>query len=123
MTTGRTDYRSLTQLEAEKIDPLEPVFVIRAKDQIGADAVRAYADLARAAGASEQLIRSALAQAEAMDAWPVKQLPDLVLSEGQSRQADYAAQRRAHREMIEREYDFTSRGPVGARREWRKGHE
>lgn len=55
----------------------EPVFLIRGQDELGADVVRHWADLAGIAGASVTIVQSARAHAAVMDAWPVKKLPDL----------------------------------------------
>jgi hypothetical protein len=71
MRHGRDD-SYLTDIPDE-----EPVFVIRAQDSCGAAAVRRYADLLIAVHANPLMVKSVLEHAEAMDAWPVKKLPDL----------------------------------------------
>ncbi|WP_372395234.1 hypothetical protein ABMY26_07135 (plasmid) [Azospirillum sp. HJ39] len=55
----------------------EPVFLIRGQDAVGGAAVRAWADLASAAGADPDILRSALDHADKMDAWPKKKVADL----------------------------------------------
>lgn len=54
----------------------EPVFLIRAQDIVGGAAVRAWANLAEAAGASRDILDQARAQASKMEAWPRKKVPD-----------------------------------------------
>lgn len=54
----------------------EPVFLLRGQDVNAAEVVRFWAHLAQESGADEATVASALAQAEAMDAWPVKKTPD-----------------------------------------------
>ena len=55
----------------------EPVFLIRGQDAVGADAVRAWADLAERAGAASDIVEIARDHAAKMDAWPKKKVPDL----------------------------------------------
>lgn len=54
----------------------EPVFLIRGQDAVGADAVRAWADLAEAAGSGPDILAMARGHAEKMDAWPKKKVAD-----------------------------------------------
>lgn len=54
----------------------EPVFVLRAGDELAADVVRDWAARAAAAGAPEDKVEGALAEARAMEAWPTRKLPD-----------------------------------------------
>lgn len=61
----------------ENIPEDEPVLVIRAQDVCGAAAARRYADLLAAVHASPAMIDKVRAHADAMEAWPVKKLPDL----------------------------------------------
>ena len=58
----------------------EPVFLIRAQDAVSGDAVRAWADLAEAAGASADICAVARDHAAKMDAWPKKKIADLKAS-------------------------------------------
>lgn len=55
----------------------EPVFLIRGQDAVGADAVRAWADLAEKQGADPEIIRIAREHANKMAAWATKKTPDL----------------------------------------------
>lgn len=55
----------------------EPVFLIRGQDAVGGPAVRAWADLAAANGASPDILRIAREHADKMDAWPKKKTADL----------------------------------------------
>ncbi len=55
----------------------EPVFLIRGQDAVGADAVRAWADLAERQGASSDIVEVARAHALRMDAWPRKKTADM----------------------------------------------
>lgn len=58
----------------------EPVFLIRAKDVVSGDAVRAWADLAQAAGAAPDILELARRHAALMDAWPCKKTADVAPS-------------------------------------------
>lgn len=55
----------------------EPVFLIRGQDVAGGDAVRAWAELAKKAGACPQMVYTAYLHADKLDAWPKKKIPDL----------------------------------------------
>jgi hypothetical protein len=55
----------------------EPVFLIRGQDVVGAAAVRAWADLAEAAGAKPDILGIARSHADWMDRWAAKKTPDL----------------------------------------------
>ena len=76
MQHARADYAHI-QDPTGRIPEDEPVFVIRAKDRVSGDAVRAWADLAERAGASADILQAAREHAARMDAWPVKQTPDM----------------------------------------------
>lgn len=54
----------------------EPVFLIRGQDMVGGEAVRAWADLAAAAGANPGICDLARQQAGKMDEWPKKKVAD-----------------------------------------------
>jgi hypothetical protein len=56
----------------------EPVFPILGRDVVGGDAVRAWIELARKAGAAEDILHSAGLCAARMDAWTPKKVPDLL---------------------------------------------
>ncbi len=53
----------------------EPVFLLRAQDELAAETVRCWAAYARAAGRPE-MAAEADRIAEAMAAWPARKLPD-----------------------------------------------
>jgi hypothetical protein len=55
----------------------EPIFLIRGQDVAGGDAVRAWADLAEARGASPEIVQIAREHATKIDAWATKKVPDL----------------------------------------------
>jgi hypothetical protein len=74
MKTGRPDLDAM--LRVTSIPGDEPVFVVRAQDAVGADTVRAWAELALTAGAPIAVVESALKQADAMEAWKVKKIAD-----------------------------------------------
>lgn len=56
--------------------PAEPVFILRARDSLAAEAVRDWAARAADAGVDPRKVKGALDIADAMDAWPTKKLPD-----------------------------------------------
>lgn len=55
----------------------EPLFLVRGQDGVGGEAVRAWAELAQAAGARPEILAAAREQAARMDAWPKKKVADL----------------------------------------------
>lgn len=55
----------------------EPVLVIRGQDICGAAAARHYAELLVSVHAHPAMVKKVLDHADAMEAWPVKKLPDL----------------------------------------------
>lgn len=77
-TAGTTPVRAFDTNGTVRIIPAdEPVFLIRAQDAVGGDAVRAWADLAEASGARPDILAIAREHAEKMDAWPRKKVADL----------------------------------------------
>lgn len=91
---GRADYDRLIRFT--QLEPGEPYFFIRGRDQVGGAAVRAWAALAYKAGAPAAIVESALQQADLLDAWPTKRLPDADHLEGHERRAlEYQLSRRA----------------------------
>jgi hypothetical protein len=64
-------------MESPRIPPNEPVFLIRAQDEVGAKTVMAWAHLNRQAGGSDIISLSAEAHARKMEDWLVKKLADL----------------------------------------------
>lgn len=61
----------------ETIPADEPVFLIRAQDQVGSDAVRAWAHLHRVNGGSDTAYTLAMAHADLMERWPKKKPADV----------------------------------------------
>lgn len=77
-TAGTTSIRAFDTNGTLRIIPAdEPVFLIRGQDVAGGDAVRAWADLAEAAGAAPDILAIAREHAAKMDAWPRKKVADL----------------------------------------------
>ncbi|RJR47023.1 MAG: hypothetical protein C4567_01545 [Deltaproteobacteria bacterium] len=54
----------------------EPVFLLRAQDAAAADTVRYWGNRVKELGGDLDLVVAALQQADAMDAWPRKKVPD-----------------------------------------------
>lgn len=96
MQTGRTDLDAM--LKVSSIPATEPVFVIRAQDSSSGDTVRSWAGHARSRGAPAEVLEQALQQADRMDAWPIKKVPDSEhLVEHQAQNLRYEFQRRCAR--------------------------
>jgi hypothetical protein len=76
MKHWRADYARIQDPEG-KIPDDEPVFLLRAQDALAATAVRFYASLVQIRGGDPETARRAREQADRMDAWPKKKLPDL----------------------------------------------
>ena len=76
MKHARDDYNHI-QDPANLIPADEPVFLIRAQDQVSGAAVRAWAHLHRLNGGSDAPYTAAMAHADLMEAWPVKKAADL----------------------------------------------
>ena len=76
MKHARADYDRI-QDPAGKIPEDEPVFLLRAQDKHAADTLRCYAQILEFEGCDEAIIQATLEQADRMDAWPVKKVPDL----------------------------------------------
>ena len=77
MKHARADYQRRI-VDMDGIIPAgEPVFLIRAQDRVGAQAVRQWAALHEAHGGNPILSSLARLQADLMDAWPVKKKADL----------------------------------------------
>lgn len=75
MKHARTDYNRI-QDPLGLIEQDEPVFLIRAKDAVSGDAVRAWADLHDANGGDPAMSKAAREHAARMDAWRPKQKAD-----------------------------------------------
>jgi len=75
MKHARVDYDRI-QDPARKIPDDEPVFLIRGQDKVGAQTVRAWAELHENAGGDPELSKLAREQADRMDAWGYKKPAD-----------------------------------------------
>ena len=92
--SGRSDYNAAAHFT--QLEPGEPYFMIRGRDRLSGDAVRAWAALAHVAKAPPAVIEQALQQADAMDGWPIKKLPDAGhLSDDEQLQLAFELSRRA----------------------------
>jgi hypothetical protein len=76
MMHARDDYNRI-QDPAGLIPEDEPVFLIRAQDEFGADAVLSWAFQAERHGGDRKLVLRARQQAMRMHAWPRHKKPDL----------------------------------------------
>jgi len=74
MKHARKDYNERIQDSANIIPEDEPVFLIRAQDEIGIKAVRCYANECEAAGL-HKLATHVREQLGAMKDWEVKKMP------------------------------------------------
>ena len=72
----RTDYTDRIQDTAHLIPDQEPVFLIRAQDNVGAQAVRAWAHIYRTNGGSDTVYLAVMRHADRMEAWPHKKMAD-----------------------------------------------
>ena len=77
MIHARKDYTERIQDSTHLIPEDEPVFLIRAQDQISADAVRAWAHLHRINGGSDTAYELAMAHADKMESWPKHKVADV----------------------------------------------
>ena len=79
MRHAREDYNRI-QDPAGLIPEDEPVFLIRGQDAVAPEAVEAWANLAETAGADQNIVEAARAQAKEMQHWGYKhgdKIPDL----------------------------------------------
>ncbi len=79
MKHARADYAHI-QDSTGRIPPDEPVFLLRGQDLLAHGLVRQWACLLRTNGGDPRLVDLALAQADAMEAWAIKKLPDAAFS-------------------------------------------
>jgi hypothetical protein len=95
MQTGRPDHDALIRSSA--IPDEEPIFILRGKDSLAGDAVRAWASMAFAARSVPlAVIEQALQQADRMDAWAIRSVPTADhLTEAERKQLEYEFGRRA----------------------------
>jgi hypothetical protein len=100
VNAGREDLDHL--ISAKHIPNEEPKFLLRARDPAAAGGVRAWASVAKALGVPIAVIEQALTQADRMDAWPHKQLPDAGhLTAPERLQLEFRHSRRAWRANLE----------------------
>lgn len=76
MLHARKDYNRIQDPE-NKIPEDEPVFLLRAQDQVAADVVRIWAVLHRSKGGDEAIATMAENWALLMDEWPKHKPADL----------------------------------------------
>lgn len=90
---GRDDISAMLRISSVPSD--EPVFFLRAQDQVAAETVGAWAALYFAAGGDPAVAEQALEQADRMRQWPVKKLPDADhLTTGEQKRLAWALERR-----------------------------
>lgn len=102
---GRRDYDFTTRVGTAA--PGEPYFIIRGSDVVAGEAIRVWAALAAAKGTPTEALELALQQADAIDRWPIKKVPDGPdLDENERKQLRYEHGRRAWnaRERVASEY-------------------
>jgi hypothetical protein len=91
---GRRDYDFTTRVGTAA--PGEPYFVIRGSDVVAGEVIRVWAALAAERGTPPEALELALQQADAIERWPVKKVPDGPdLSENERKQLRYEHGRRA----------------------------
>jgi hypothetical protein len=69
-------YGKVTLENKPDVPDAEPLFVLRAQDKVAPGTVKFYASQYLRATGDEEGYKSIMAQAEAMEKWPVKKLPD-----------------------------------------------
>ena len=60
----------------EKVKPTEPIFVLRAQDKLAPALVRMWAQLADLHECPSEKVIEAMANADAMENWPIRKFPD-----------------------------------------------
>lgn len=80
MKHARADYDRI-QDPAGLIPDDEPVFLLRGQDKCAAQGVRYYAAFVEAQGGDPGIARLAYEQADRMEQWPRRKLPDLPTSD------------------------------------------
>lgn len=100
MKTGRPDLDALVQVKS--LPANAPTFMLLPQDPLAGPTARVWAALAYAEGVSPAVVESALQQADALDQWPDKKLPDgSHLSPAEVKQLTYALGRRAREAMTD----------------------
>lgn len=98
MKTGRPDLDALVQVKS--LPANAPTFMLFPQDPLAAATVRVWAALAYSEGVGPAVVESALQQADAIEAWADKKLPDgSHLSADQVKQLTYEFGRRAQAAM------------------------
>jgi len=93
MKTGRQDLDAMLRVASIPAD--ESTFLLRAQDPNAAATVRAWVEISKHAGVPKAVLEQALRQADAMERWPVKKLPNADhLTEDEAKQLAYAHSRR-----------------------------
>jgi hypothetical protein len=111
---GRPDLDQTLRLPT--IHAGEPVFILRAQDLLSADVVRHWAAAAFAAGVDPAVVEQALQQADRMDQWSPRKLPDADhLTEDERKQLAYVLSRRAWKSQPARS---SAEIILGERRGW-----
>jgi hypothetical protein len=83
-------------IQVKSLPANAPTFMVLPQDMLAGPTARAWAAMAYAEGVSPAVVESALQQADALDAWPDKKLPDgSHLTPAQIRQLTYELGRRA----------------------------
>jgi hypothetical protein len=91
---GRADYDQLVDFKG--LAEGEPYFMLRGQDALAGDTIRAWAMLAGQQQVPLPVLEQALRQADRLDAWPAKKLPDADhIAEAEQRQLVYCLDRRA----------------------------
>ena len=76
MLHARKDYNRIQDPE-NKIPEDEPVFLLRAQDQVAAEVVRYWAYLHKHKGGADDIAMLAIEQSRLMDEWPKHKSADL----------------------------------------------
>lgn len=82
MLHARDDYQGrIVEIETNgtkrQIPDDEPVFLLRGQDQFAARTVRRWAQDVEECGGDPAIVAAARRQADLMDAWPKKKIPDM----------------------------------------------
>lgn len=77
MKHSREDYNRRIQDSENLIPAAEPVWLIRGSDEVGANAVRAWANLHRNNGGADPVYEAAMKHANLMESWPKKKKADM----------------------------------------------
>lgn len=81
MKHPRNDYNERIQDAQRRIPNDEPVFLLRAQDELAADTVDFWADAAESHGVDPEVVQRVREHADRMRRWPRHKLPDTPLEE------------------------------------------